>query len=168
MFSIIGLRPVFAQSTLFWKKGYCVLHIDIYDTSIFSVADLGCLKRCLGGIEGTKIPSFLVGRSVPRVFEKGRDSELYETWRMFKKMVKDNQWRIRKDNIIPKTSIEYRFSIKWIYLYSHKSKDQREREAYENQIRDPSWSRASANYKYGVTKYCTKKWRQYRRYLFWA
>lgn len=95
------------------KKGYCVVYIDIYDTSIFSVADLGCLKRCLGGIEGTKIPSFLVGRSVPSVFEKGRDSELYETWRMFKKMVKDNQRRIRKDNsIIPKTSIEYRFSIK--------------------------------------------------------
>lgn len=90
-----------------------MVHIDIYDTSIFSVADLGCLKRCLGGIEGTKIPSFLVGRSVPSVFEKGRDSELYETWRMFKKMVKDNQRRIRKDNsIIPKTSIEYRFSIK--------------------------------------------------------
>lgn len=55
----------------------------------------------------------IVGRSVPSVFEKGRDSELYETWRMFKKMVKDNQRRIRKDNsIIPKTSIEYRFSIK--------------------------------------------------------
>lgn len=101
------------HSPPYFEKGLLCGTIDIYDTSIFSVADLGCLKRCLGGIEGTKIPSFLVGRSVLRVFEKGQDSELYETWRMFKKMVKDNQRRIRKDNsIIPKTSIEYRFSIK--------------------------------------------------------
>lgn len=87
----------------------CVLKINIYATSLFSRKDLRCLKKCCGGIEGTEIPSFLVGRPVPSVFEKTQDSELSETWSLFKKMVKDRQYKFKKEETVgQKTSVVYR------------------------------------------------------------
>lgn len=94
-------------------RGVCVVKINIYATPLFTRTDLGCLKNCRGCIEGTEIPSFLVGRTVPCIFEKIHDSELYETWALFKKIVKDSQYKFKQGEIADKkTSIVYRLSVK--------------------------------------------------------
>lgn len=105
------------------EKGFCTIrssleknmyriHIDYYDTPLFSKTDLQCLKHCYGCIDGTNIPTFLVGRQEPCAFKKEQDSELSEAWKMFKRIVKDNQRTGRKEKLSnQKVSVDYWISI---------------------------------------------------------
>lgn len=111
----IGYEKGFCTINSSMGKGKCRIHIDYFNTPLFSKTDLQCLKNCYGCVEGTDIPAFLVGRSFPCIFKKVQESELPEAWNRLKTISKDKQL-INKNGKLPnlKVSVDY-----WILVKQH-------------------------------------------------